>query len=83
MYLSDLSMSVLPEYSSDDTIHTDCINGATFNPYSSKTIATSSGQRHHNLDLTAWNHSSDVSSDEDDENYQSDSSLKLWKFEIG
>ena len=75
-------MSILPEYLSDDTLHKDCINGATFNPYSSKIIATSSGQRHHNLDLTAWNYSSDESSDADDENDQCDSSLKLWKFEI-
>ena len=32
-------MGVLPEYLSDDTMHKDCINGATFNPYSSKTMS--------------------------------------------
>ena len=74
-------MHVLPDYLNDDTLHNDCINGVSFNPFSSKTIATCSGQRHHNLDLSAWQNSSDESSDSE-ENYGCESSLKLWNFEI-
>ena len=74
-------MGVLPELLSDATLHNDCINSASFHPHSSKTFATSSGQRHHKIDLTTWNCSSDEASDSE-EDCIIESSIKVWNFDI-
>ena len=77
---SDDINSILPERICDDTLHNDCINGVSFNPHSSKSLATCSGQRHHYLNLSKWSGSSDEASDE--ETCPGDSSLKVWNIEI-
>ena len=80
-HFTDQSTAVLPELFSDATLHNDCINSASFHPHSSKTFATSSGQRHHKIDLTKWNCSSDEASDSE-EDCIIESSIKVWNFDI-
>merc|ERR1712223_270867 len=76
-----LKMWNLKSALSDSTLHNDCINSASFHPHSSKTFATSSGQRHHKIDITTWNCSSDEASDSE-EDCIIESSIKVWNFDI-
>ena len=72
---------ILPEVWCDDTLHDDCINGVSFHPSLSGILATCSGQRHHKLNLSAWNCSSDEESG-NEENYSEESSLKVWDLDL-
>jgi len=74
-------VAILPEVFYDDTLHDDCINGVNFHPNHSEILATCSGQRHHKLDLSTWNCSSDEESG-NEQSYNEDSSLKVWNFGI-
>ena len=72
---------ILPELLCDDTLHDDCINGVSFHPSLSGILATCSGQRHHKLNLSTWNCSSDEESDNETD-YPGESSLKVWDLGI-
>ena len=70
--------NILPPIFNADTWHSDCINGVNFHPKCSEIVATCSGQRHHYLNPSSW----EISSDEENEKQQSlfiDNSLKLWQ----
>ena len=79
--VGDDEMTILSELFSDDTLHGDCVNGVSFHPNRSEILATCSGQRHHKLNLSTW----DCSSDEEngfEQGYREESSLKVWNLGI-
>ena len=75
------SSNLLPEILKDDSLHNDCINGVSFHPFNSEIIATCSGQRHQNLNLSSWDGSADEDSENEDK-CRKDISLKVWNLGI-
>ena len=76
---------VLPYLLSEETLHDDCINGVSFHPQEVGYVATSSGQRHYALNLSAWKDSDDSSGEDDEESghtFHADNSLKIWNFSV-